>query len=79
METILVNESIFSKATFRNQFQPILKVWADNMGTIEPVQQQAMSLLAGGQGVDEVCDALNIQRTTLWRWRKQPEFIASWN
>ena len=79
METILVNESIFSKATFRNQFQPILKVWADNMGTIEPVQQQAMSLLAGGQGVDGVCDALNIHRTTLWRWGKQPEFIASWN
>jgi len=49
------------------------------MGTIEPVQQQAMSLLAGGQGVDEVCNALNIHRTTLWRWGKQPEFIASWN
>ena len=49
------------------------------MGTIELVQKQAMSLLAGGQGVDEVCDALNIQRTTLWRWRKQPEFIARWN
>ena len=49
------------------------------MSTLEPLQQQAMSLLAGGQGVDEVCDALNIHRTTLWRWRKQPEFIASWN
>ena len=79
METILVNESIFSKATFRNQFQPILKAWADNMGTIEPVQKQGMSMLAVGQGVDQVCDALNIHRITLWRWRKQPEFIASWN
>ena len=49
------------------------------MSTPEPLQQQAMSLLAGGQGVDEVCDILNIHRTTLWRWRKQPEFIASWN
>ena len=49
------------------------------MSTLEPLQQQAMSLLACGQGVDEVCDALNIHRTTLWRWRKQPEFIASWN
>ena len=49
------------------------------MGTIELVQKQAMSLLAGGQGVDGVCDALNIHRTTLWRWGKQPEFIASWN
>ena len=79
METILVNESIFSKATFRNQFQPILKAWADNMDTIEPLQKQVVSLLAGGQGVDEVCNALNIHRTTPWRWGKQPEFIASWN
>ena len=49
------------------------------MATLEPRQQHAISLLAGGQGVDEVCDALNIHRTTLWRWRKQPEFIASRN
>jgi len=49
------------------------------MGTIEPVQKQGMSMLAVGQGVDQVCDALNIHRITLWRWRKQPEFIASWN
>ena len=40
METILVNESIFSKATFRNQFQPILKAWADNMSTIEPYKNK---------------------------------------
>ena len=49
------------------------------METLEPRQQHAMALLAGGQSVDEICDALNIHRTTLWRWRKQPEFIASWN
>ena len=49
------------------------------MDTIEPLQKQAVSLLAGGQGVDEVCNALNIHRTTPWRWGKQPEFIASRN
>ena len=49
------------------------------METLEPRQQHAMALLAGGKGVDEVCGALNIHRTTLWRWRKQPEFIAGWN
>ena len=49
------------------------------MGTIEPVQKQGMSMLAVGQGVDQVCYALNIHRTTLWCWGKQPEFIASWN
>ena len=46
---------------------------------MEPQQQQALVLLAGGQGVDEISDTLNIHRTTLWRWRKQPEFIARWN
>ena len=49
------------------------------MDSLEPQQQQALVLLAGGQGVDEISDALKIHRTTLWRWRKQPEFIASWN
>jgi hypothetical protein len=49
------------------------------MDSLEPQQQQALVLLAGGQGIDEISDALKIHRTTLWRWRKQPEFIASWN
>ena len=49
------------------------------METLEPQQQQALTLLAGGLGVDEVSNALDIHRTTLWRWRKHPEFIASWN
>ena len=49
------------------------------METLEPQQQQALVLLAGGQSVDEISDTLKIHRTTLWRWRKQPEFIASWN
>ena len=49
------------------------------METLEPRQEHTMALLTGGQGVDEICKALNIQRTTLWRWHKQPEFIAGWN
>ncbi len=49
------------------------------METLEPQQQQTLVLLAGGQSVDEISDTLKIHRTTLWRWRKQPEFIASWN
>jgi len=74
-----VNENLFLKETFRNQIQLILKAGPENISTIDPLKQQAMSLLAGGYGVDEVCDALKIHRSTLWRWRKQPEFIASWN
>ena len=49
------------------------------MDSLEPQQQQALVLLASGKGVDEISETLNIHRTTLWRWRKQPEFIASWN
>ena len=49
------------------------------MDSLEPQQQQALVLLAGGQGVDEISDTLKIHRTTLWRWRKQPEFVARWN
>ena len=46
------------------------------METLEPRQQHAMALLAGGQSVDEICDALNIHLTTLLQWLKQSEFIA---
>ena len=49
------------------------------MDSLEPQQQQALAPLASGKGVAEISETLNIHRTTLWRWRKQPEFIASWN
>ena len=49
------------------------------MDSLEPQQQQALVLLASGKGVAEISETLNIHRTTLWMWRKQPEFIASWN
>ena len=46
---------------------------------MEPQQQQALTLLASGKGVDEISETLDIHRTTLWRWRKNPEFIARFN
>ena len=46
---------------------------------MEPQQQQALTLLASGKSVDEISETLDIQRTTLWRWRKNPEFIARFN
>ena len=46
---------------------------------MEPQQQQALALLVGGKSVDEISETLDIHRTTLWRWRQQPDFIASWN
>ena len=47
--------------------------------SMEPQQQQALSLLVSGKSVDEISEELDIHRTTLWRWRKQPDFIAGWN
>ena len=46
---------------------------------MEPQQQQALALLVGGKSVDEISETLDIHRTTLWRWRQHPDFIASWN
>ena len=46
---------------------------------MKPQQQQTLVLLAGGQGFDEISDTLNIHQRTLWRWHRQPEFIANWN
>ena len=46
---------------------------------MEPQQQQALALLVSGKSVDEISEILDIHRTTLWRWRKQSDFIASWN
>ena len=46
---------------------------------MEPQQQQALTLLASGKSVDEISETLDIHRTTLWRWRKNPEFIARFN
>ena len=39
------------------------------IGRSLPREYAKKHLEGGGQFVDEVCDALNIQRTTLWRWR----------
>jgi len=46
---------------------------------MEPQQQQALALLVSGKSVDEISEELDIHRTILWRWRKQPDFIAGWN
>jgi len=46
---------------------------------MEPQQQQALSLLVSGKSVDEISEELDTHRTTLWRWCKQPDFIAGWN
>ena len=49
------------------------------MEPLTPPQQQALSLLAAGQGIEEISRSLKINRSTLWRWRQEPQFIAEWN
>ena len=42
-------------------------------------QNKALALLATGQSVEEISNSLGIHRSTLWRWRQEPQFIAEWN
>ena len=48
---------------------------------MEPQQQRALALalLVSGKSADEISEELDTHRTTLWRWCKQPDFIAGWN
>jgi hypothetical protein len=49
------------------------------MEPLAPLQQQAMGLLATGQSAEQISNSLGIHRSTLWRWRQEPQFIAEWN
>ena len=42
-------------------------------------QNKALALLATGQSVEEISNSLGRHRSTLWRWRQEPQFIAEWN
>ena len=42
-------------------------------------KQQALSLLAAGSPMESVATNLGIHRSTLWRWKKDPKFVADWN
>lgn len=41
------------------------------------LQHQAISLLMLGKGPKVICDQLDIERATLWAWRKLPKFQAA--
>ena len=42
-------------------------------------KQQSLSLLAAGSPLEKVAHSIGVHRATLWRWKKDPKFVAEWN
>ena len=49
------------------------------MENLNAQQQQTLGLLATGLRIEEIAETLGVHRSTIWRWRQEPEFIAQWN
>jgi len=49
------------------------------MDRLNAQQQQTLSLLVTGKRVEEIAEKIGVHRSTIWRWRQDPEFIAQWN
>ena len=49
------------------------------MDRLNAQQQQTLGLLATGKRVEEIAEKIGVHRSTIWRWRQDPEFIAQWN
>ena len=49
------------------------------MENLNAQQQQTLGLLATGLRIEEIAETLGVHRSTIWRWRQDPEFIAKWN
>ena len=49
------------------------------MESLNAQQQQTLGLLATGLRIEEIAETLGVHRSTIWRWRQEPEFIAQWN
>lgn len=46
---------------------------------ISPVQEKAAHLLATGMKVQDVAESISVNRTTIWIWKKDPDFIVLMN
>ena len=49
------------------------------MESLNAQQQQTLGLLTTGLRIEEIAETLGVHRSTIWRWRQDPEFIARWN
>ena len=46
---------------------------------LPPVQEKAAHLLATGMKVQDVAESISVNRTTIWNWKKDPDFIVLMN
>ena len=42
-------------------------------------QTKTLGLLSTGLRIEEIADNIGVHRSTIWRWRQEPEFVAQWN
>ena len=49
------------------------------MESLNAQQQHTLGLLATGLRIEEIAETLGVHRSTIWRWRHDPEFIAQWH
>ena len=42
-------------------------------------QAKTLGLLSTGLRIEEIADNIGVHRSTIWRWRQEPEFVAQWN
>ena len=63
---------------FGAHFQKSSKIMEMTM-EVATKKLQALSLLAAGSPLEKVANTLGVHRATLWRWRKDPKFVAEWN
>ena len=49
------------------------------MESLNAQQQQTLGLLTTGLRIEEIAEKLGVHRSTIWRWRQEPEFVAQWN
>jgi hypothetical protein len=47
--------------------------------TLRPIQQRAIRLLLEGLSIHGVIEELNIDKKTLWGWKKEALFICEYN
>ena len=63
---------------FGAHFQKSSKIMEMTM-EVATKKLQALSLLAAGSPLEKVANTLGVHRATLWRWKKDPKFVAEWN